>query len=83
MAAMPAAQNELKKIREAFLEYRYYPLKEVQEAFYLEHMFAEELAAALDLLAQEFDYKKVEVSVLFWIKLSKIFKTVDYTHERL
>ena len=40
----------------AFPEYRYYPPKEVQEAFYPEHMTAKELAAALDLLAQEFDY---------------------------
>lgn len=56
MAAMPAAQDALEKIRNTFPEYRYYPPKEVQEAFYPEHMSAEELAAALDLLAQEFDY---------------------------
>lgn len=56
MASMPAAQDALEKIRAAFPEYRYYPPKEVQEAFYPEHMTAKELAAALDLLAQEFDY---------------------------
>lgn len=56
MAAMPVVQDALEKIRAAFPEYRYYPPKEVQEAFYPEHMTAEELAAALDLLAQEFDY---------------------------
>ena len=46
MASMPAAQDALEKIRAAFPEYRYYPPKEVQEAFYPEHMTAEELAAA-------------------------------------
>lgn len=56
MAAMPDVQDTLEKIRDAFPEYRYYPPKEVREAFYPEHMTAEELATALDLLAQEFDY---------------------------
>ena len=34
MAAMPAAQGALEKIRATFPEYRYYPPKEVQEKLY-------------------------------------------------
>ena len=45
----------IEKIHEALLGFKYVPMKDVREAMYPEKMTTEELADALDKLAEEFD----------------------------
>ena len=45
----------IEKIREVFPDYRYIPIHDVREAMYPEKMTTEELAEALDEIAEDFD----------------------------
>lgn len=45
----------IEKIHEAFPDYRYIPIRDVWEAMYSEKMTAEELATALDEIAEDFN----------------------------
>lgn len=55
LTAFPMVHEALEKIVEAFPDFRYYPPKELNVHYYPEKMTADELAAALDQLAEEFD----------------------------
>lgn len=55
LAALPMVHEALEKIVEAFPDFRYYPPKELDVHYYPEKMNADELAAALDQLAEDFD----------------------------
>ena len=55
LAALPLVHEALEKIVEAFPDFRYYPPKELNVHYYPEKMNADELAAALDQLAEDFD----------------------------
>lgn len=55
LAALPMVHEALEKIVEAFPDFRYYPPKELNVHYYPEKMTADELAAALDQLAEDFD----------------------------
>ena len=55
LAALPMVHEALEKIVEAFPNFRYYPPKELNVHYYPEKMTADELAAALDQLAEDFD----------------------------
>lgn len=56
LAALPMVHEALEKIVEAFPDFRYYPPKELNAHYYPDKMTADELAAALDQLAEEFDF---------------------------
>ena len=56
LAALPMVHEALEKIVEAFPDFRYYPPKELNVHYYPEKMTADELAAALDQLAEGFDH---------------------------
>ena len=56
LAALPMVHEALEKIVEAFPDFRYYPPKELNVHYYPEKMTADELAAALDRLAEDFDH---------------------------
>ncbi|MCQ4739638.1 YodL domain-containing protein [Blautia hominis] len=56
LAALPMVHEALEKIVEAFPDFRYYPPKELDIHYYPEKMNADELAAALDQLAEDFDH---------------------------
>lgn len=56
LAALPMVHEALEKIVEAFPNFRYYPPKELNVHYYPEKMTADELAAALDQLAEDFDH---------------------------
>ena len=56
LAALPLVHEALEKIVEAFPDFRYYPPKELNVHYYPEKMNADELAAALDQLAEDFDH---------------------------
>ena len=56
LAALPMVHEALEKIVEAFPNFRYYPPKELDIHYYPEKMNADELAAALDQLAEDFDH---------------------------
>lgn len=56
LAALPMVHEALEKIVEAFPDFRYYPPKELNVHYYPEKMTADELAAALDQLAEDFDH---------------------------
>lgn len=56
LAALPMVHEALEKIVEAFPDFRYYPPKELDIQYYPEKMNADELAAALDQLAEDFDH---------------------------
>lgn len=56
LAALPMVHEALEKIVEAFPDFRYYPPKELYVHYYPEKMNADELAAALDQLAEDFDH---------------------------
>ena len=51
----PVVREGIEKIREAFPDYRYIPIHDVREAMYPEKMTTEELAEALDEIAEDFD----------------------------
>lgn len=55
LAALPMVHEALEKIVEAFPDFRYYPPKELNVHYYPDKMIADELAAALDQLAEDFD----------------------------
>lgn len=55
LASLPMVHEALEKIVEAFPDFRYYPPKELDVHYYPEKMNADELAAALDQLAEDFD----------------------------
>ena len=55
LAALPMVHEALEKIVEAFPNFRYYPPKELNVHYYPEKMTADELASALDQLAEDFD----------------------------
>lgn len=55
LAAIPMVHEALEKIVETFPDFRYYPPKELDVHYYPEKMNADELAAALDQLAEDFD----------------------------
>ena len=55
LAALPMVHEALEKIVEAFPDFRYYPPKELNVHYYPEKMTADELAAAMDQLAKDFD----------------------------
>ena len=55
LAALPMVHEALEKIVEVFPDFRYYPPKELNVHYYPEKMNADELAAALDQLAEDFD----------------------------
>lgn len=55
LAALPMVHEALEKIVEAFPDFRYYPPKELNVHYYPEKMTADELAAAMDQLAEDFD----------------------------
>lgn len=55
MASLPMVHEALEKIVEAFPDFRYYPPKEIEVHYYPEKMTADELAAALNELAEDFD----------------------------
>lgn len=56
LAALPMVHEALEKIVEAFPDFRYYPPKELDVHYYPDKMNADELAAALDQLAEDFDH---------------------------
>lgn len=56
LTALPMVHEALEKVVEAFPDFRYYPPKELNVHYYPEKMTADELAAALDQLAEEFDF---------------------------
>lgn len=56
LAAIPMVHEALEKIVEAFPDFRYYPPKELIVHYYPDKMTADELAAALDQLAEDFDH---------------------------
>ena len=56
LAALPMVHEALEKIVEAFPDFRYYPPKELNVHYYPEKMTADELAAALNQLAEDFDF---------------------------
>ena len=56
LAALPMIHEALEKIVEAFPDFRYYPPKELDVHYYPEKLNADELAAALDQLAEDFDH---------------------------
>ena len=56
LAALPMVHEALEKIVEAFPDFRYYPPKELNVHYYPEKMTADELAEALDRLAEDFDH---------------------------
>ena len=56
LAALPMVHEALEKIVEAFPDFRYYPPKELIVHYYPDKMTADELAAALDQLAEDFDH---------------------------
>lgn len=56
LAAIPMVHEALEKIVEAFPDFRYYPPKELNVHYYPDKMTADELAAALDQLAEDFDH---------------------------
>lgn len=56
LAALPMVHEALEKIVEAFPDFRYYPPRELNVRYYPEKMTADELAAALDQLAEDFDH---------------------------
>ena len=51
----PVVREGLEKIREALPDYKYIPIQDEREAMYPEKMTTEELAAALDEIAEDFD----------------------------
>ena len=51
----PVMREGLEKIREALPDYKYIPIQDEREAMYPEKMTTEELAAALDEIAEDFD----------------------------
>ena len=51
----PVVRDGLKKIHEALPDYKYIPMQEEREAMYPEQMTTEELAVALDEIAEDFD----------------------------
>ena len=51
----PVVREGIEKIREVFPDYRYIPIHDVREAMYPEKMTTEELAEALDEIAEDFD----------------------------
>lgn len=56
LAALPMVHEALEKIIGAFPDFRYYPPKELNDHYYPEKMNADELAVALDQLAEDFDH---------------------------
>lgn len=56
LAAIPMVHEALEKIVEAFPDFRYYPPKELIVHYYPDKMTADELSAALDQLAEDFDH---------------------------
>lgn len=56
LAALPMVHEALEKIVEEFPDFRYYPPKELNVHYYPDKMTADELAAALDQLAEAFDH---------------------------
>lgn len=56
LAALPMVHEALEKIVEAFPDFWYYPPRELNVRYYPEKMTADELAAALDQLAEDFDH---------------------------
>lgn len=56
LASLPMVHEALEKTVEAFPDFRYYPPKELDVHYYPEKMNADELAAALDQLAEDFDH---------------------------
>lgn len=56
LATLPMVHEALEKMVEAFPDFRYYPPKELNVHYYPEKMTADELAAALDQLAEDFDH---------------------------
>ena len=56
LAALPMVHEALEKIVEAFPDFRYYPPKELNVHYYPEKMTADELATALEQLAEDFDH---------------------------
>lgn len=51
----PVVREGLEKIHEALPDYKYIPIQDVREAMYPEKMATEELATALDEIAEDFD----------------------------
>lgn len=51
----PVVREGLEKIHEALPDYKYIPIQDEREAMYPEKMTTEELAAALDEIAEDFD----------------------------
>ncbi len=56
LASLPMVHEALEKIVEAFPDFRYYLPKELNVHYYPEKMNADELAAALEQLAEDFDH---------------------------
>ena len=56
MAALPVVKEALDTVRDAFPDFRYYPPKDIREQLFPENMNADELAAALNTLAGDFDF---------------------------
>lgn len=56
MAALPVVREALETVRDAFPDFRYYPPKGIREQLFPENMNADELAAALNTLAGDFDF---------------------------
>lgn len=56
MAALPVVREALETVRDAFPDFRYYPPKDIREQLFPENMNADELAAALNTLAGDFDF---------------------------
>ena len=51
----PVVREGLEKIHKALPDYKYIPIQDVREAMYPKKMTTEELAAALDEIAEDFD----------------------------
>ena len=56
MVALPVVREALETVRDAFPDFRYYPPKDIREQLFPENMNADELAAALNTLAGDFDF---------------------------
>ena len=56
MAALPVVKEALDTVRDAFPDFRYYPPKDIREQLFPENMNADELAAARNTQAGDFDF---------------------------
>ena len=51
----------IEKIHDALPDYKYVPMRDVREAMYPEKMTTEQLAEALDEIAEAFDRMSIEI----------------------